>query len=146
MRHNAGAEEEEFDPGLEAETRTSKHVFLIQIKHKTGRNRLAFPPIYQQYIYICWGPTPLMSFLDVPLMDTQRDTLWQYPEGTQGSASQSTPLPAAGPVPWISVYPLHHSTVWSPLPAVGTFSLPEQPVGTAAPNKVEQKQQSKRKN
>lgn len=42
-------------------------------------------------------------------------------------------------MPWISVYPLHHLTVWSPLPAVGTFLLREQPEDTAAPNKVEKK-------
>lgn len=80
-----------------------------------------------------------MSFLDVPLMDTEQDALWQYPAEIQGLASQSTPLPEAGPVPLISVYPLHRSTVWSPPPVVGTFSAPEQPEGTAAPSKVEKK-------
>lgn len=35
--------------------------------------------------------------------------------------------------------PLHHSTDWSPLPAAGAFSLPEQPVGRVAPSPVEGK-------
>lgn len=70
MRRNAGVEEEESDPGLEAETRrvkvrknvmnssilhvvsrskalfNSRSIFLKQIKHKSGRIRLAFLQLY----------------------------------------------------------------------------------------------------
>lgn len=75
------------------------------------------------------------SLSGLPLKDTRKDILCKSPAGSQDSFSQCTQLPEAAPAAWRSVWPLHRSTDWSPLPAAGTFSLQQQHVGTVAPNR-----------
>lgn len=49
-------------------------MFFQDKLNKFGRIRLTFPQLYDLE-FAFQGPVPLMSFQDIPLMDTEQDAL-----------------------------------------------------------------------